>query len=228
VFPVRSRLIIPTRPLASYGLLAANVLVFLFQLQLTPEAEKVFVFRFGVVPRWFLESTGHPAVLLSAVTSMFVHGNLAHIAGNMWFLWVFSRAVEHALGHARFFAQYILCGLAAVVAQIAIDPLSEIPMVGASGAIAGVVASYVALYPRSRILTVIPIFIFFQFVELPAFFYVFIWFGYQLLMGVTSLGLQTQGGVAFFAHIGGFVAGLVLTRLMARRERIQVRRVRPR
>ena len=142
-----------------------------------------------------------------------------HIIGNMWFLHVFGDNVEASLGKPRFLLLYIGSGLLAAVAQVIIDPLSQVPVVGASGAIAGILAGYVRLFPRARVVTLVPIFIFLQFIELPAFFFIFIWFGYQLLMGLTSLGQigQNMGGVAFFAHIGGFVAGFIGVRMLARK-----------
>jgi membrane associated rhomboid family serine protease len=149
---------------------------------------------------------------------MFMHGDWLHILGNMWFLWIFGDNVEDELGKVKFVLFYVLTGLLAAAAQVAIDPASFVPMVGASGAIAGVLAGYVVLYPRARVLTILPVVIF-LFVELPAFLFIFVWFGLQLLRGVVSLGAMgdNAGGIAFFAHIGGFVAGLALIKLMARR-----------
>jgi membrane associated rhomboid family serine protease len=149
-----------------------------------------------------------------------MHGGWLHVIGNMWFLWVFGDNVEDAMGRLRYVVFYVACGLAAVVAQVLIDPGSSVPMVGASGAIAGVLGAYVVLYPRARIVTLVPIFIILQFVELPAFVFIFVWFGLQLLSGWASLGTvgQDVGGTAFFAHIGGFVCGLALVFLLRRRD----------
>jgi membrane associated rhomboid family serine protease len=135
---------------------------------------------------------------------------------NMWFLHVFGDNIEDELGRVRYVLFYVVSGLGAVALQVAIDPDSQMPMVGASGAIAGVLGGYVMLHPRARIVTLIPIFIFIQFVELPAFIFIVVWFGLQLLFGLSSLGLPEHagGGVAFFAHIGGFLVGLVLVRLL--------------
>ncbi len=216
MFPIRSLVYVPTRPWTAYGLVMMNCWIFLRQFGMSVADERGFIMRWGVVPSELLGSTT-AEVWFTPITSMFIHGSLAHLAGNMWFLIIFARTVEHRLGHARFFLFYILCGCAAVVAQVFIDPTSHTPMVGASGAIAGVLAAFVALNPRARILTLIPIFIFLHFAEIPAFFFIFIWFGYQLLMGLSTLGLQMEGGVAFFAHIGGFIAGLLIVATVAGR-----------
>lgn len=205
------------KPVLTYALIAANIAVFLFQFSLGTAGMHGFVERFGVVPEALVYG-GHWGSWVTPVTSMFMHGGFMHLLGNMWFLHIFGDNVEDNLGRARFLAFYVLCGLAAVVAQVAIQPSSDVPMVGASGAIAGVLAGYVTLYPRARVLTLIPIIIFIQFAEIPALFFIFVWFGYQLLMGFTSLGSlgESTGGVAFFAHIGGFVAGLILIRVFRR------------
>jgi len=141
-------------------------------------------------------------------TSIFLHGGLLHVLGNMLYLWIFGDNVEDAMGPIRFLIFYVLCGLAAAFAQIAVGPGSSIPMVGASGAIAGVLAAYFMLYPHNRILTLVPLFFFLRLVSLPAVFLLGFWFVLQLISGAGSLG--GGGGVAYFAHIGGFVAGLFL------------------
>jgi membrane associated rhomboid family serine protease len=149
--------------------------------------------------------------LATPFTSMFIHGGWLHLLGNMWFLHIFGDNVEDALGRARYVMFYVLCGLLAAVGQILIDPESKIPMVGASGAIAGVLGAYYRLFPRARVVTLIPIFFFITVRELPAVFFIVLWFAMQLLEGLGSLGNAAQGGgVAFFAHIGGFLGGLLL------------------
>lgn len=200
----------------TYALIGVNVAVFVHQWGLSHEELEAFVWRFGVVPKAL--SGGGEGSLITPLTSMFLHGGLLHLLGNMWFLHVFGDNVEYALGQGRFLIFYLLCGLAAAFGQVAIDPQSTVPMIGASGAIAGVLGGYLVLFPGARVLTLVPIFIFLHFIELPAFFFLFVWFGYQLLMGYTSLGDigASQGGVAFFAHVGGFVAGVVLVRLFRR------------
>jgi membrane associated rhomboid family serine protease len=148
---------------------------------------------------------------------MFLHGGLAHIGGNMLFLWIFGNNVEDALGRTRFLVFYLACGIAAAASQVAASVMSgevAIPMVGASGAIAGVLAAYLTLYPHARVLTLVPIFIFIRLFYIPAWFFIGLWFAVQLLSGFLGGG---GSGVAFFAHIGGFVAGFVLVRLLGRR-----------
>lgn len=199
------------RPWLTWSLIAANVWVFVQQLSLSPYAAELFVRRYGVVPYRLTEELTLQA-MLTPITSMFMHGGWMHLISNMWFLHIFGDNVEDLIGKGRYIIFYVMCGLAAVVAQVAIDPSSQVPMVGASGAIAGVLAGYVSLFPRARVLTLVPIFIFIQFVEIPAFFFIFVWFAIQLLGSHASLAQvgSGMGGVAFFAHVGGFVAGLLL------------------
>jgi membrane associated rhomboid family serine protease len=214
VIPIRD--INPTRrrPWVVWSFIAINLIVFVLQFlvdRASPDLGQQVVEVYGLSPYW-LTSGRHWGSWLTLLTHMFMHGGFLHFLGNMWFLHVFGDNVEDNLGPLRFIAFYVLCGLAAAGAQLAIDPNSIVPMVGASGAIAGVLSAYVTLYPRARVLTLVPIVIVLQFVELPAYWFILIWFGYQLLMGFTSLGAisEQSGGVAFFAHIGGFLAGLVL------------------
>lgn len=204
----------PTRstPFLVYGLIIANVVVFLYEVSLTPVELERLIFRFGVVPQ-ALTVDFSLASLSTPVTSMFLHGGWIHLIGNMWFLYIFGDNVEDALGLKRFAWFYLLCGLAGAVGQVVVDPISPIPMVGASGAIAGVLGGYFRLFPRARIVTLIPIFILFFVRELPAVLFIFLWFLIQLFSGLGSMGAGMQnGGVAFFAHIGGFVAGFLLVK----------------
>ncbi len=204
----------PTRttPLLVYGLIVANVLVFLYEASLTDEELARLIFRFGVVPQ-ALTVDFSLASLSTPFTSMFLHGNWIHLIGNMWFLYIFGDNVEDTLGLKRFALFYLLCGIAGAFAQVIVDPASPIPMVGASGAIAGVLGGYFRLFPRARVVALIPVFILFFVRELPAVLFIFLWFLIQLFSGVGSLGAGMQnGGVAFFAHIGGFVAGFLLVK----------------
>ncbi len=225
MIPIRDLNPSRTRPVVTYALIAINAAVWLYQVFLYlgggAAAMNAFVYQFGAVPHW-LTSGEHAGSYVTPLTSMFMHGGWMHVIGNMWFLWIFGDNVEDALGKVKYVVFYVLCGLIAVVAQVIIDPDSTVPMVGASGAIAGVLGGYVLLYPRARVLTLVPIVFFITFMELPAFLFIFVWFGFQLLSGFVSLGQMseaTQGGVAFFAHVGGFLAGLALVKLMARRGR---------
>ena len=153
---------------------------------------------------------------------MFLHGGWMHLIGNMWFLWLFGNNVEDSMGHLRFIAFYLLTGLAAALGQVIVSPDSIVPMVGASGAISGVMGAYLVLYPRVKVYTLVPIFIFFTSIALPAWAMLGYWFVLQLLSGFFSPG--DMGGVAFWAHIGGFIAGVVLIKLFARADYIAAHR----
>jgi len=156
---------------------------------------------------------------------MFLHGGWLHVLGNMWFLWIFGDNVEDILGHGRFLLFYLLCGLAAGYVQVAINPGSPVPTVGASGAIAGVMGAYMVKFPHSRILTLVPIFIFLTTIEVPAILMLLYWFTIQFFSGIGSIGYSqlSQGGVAWFAHVGGFVAGMLLISIMRPRDRYRRR-----
>ncbi len=211
MIPIRDQL--PTRiiPFVNYGLIAANVLCFLWQLAAMGVGYVDIVKDWGFIPaRFLVDPVGDVGTIF---TSMFMHGGWMHLLGNMLFLWVFGDNIEDAIGHFRYVVFYLLAGLLAAASQMLIDPQSIVPMVGASGAISGVLAAYVSLYPRARVLVLFPIFILVTFLEFPAWLVILEWFVLQILSGVTSLaGPPGQGGVAFFAHIGGFVAGLFLIR----------------
>ena len=157
-------------------------------------------------------------------TSMFLHGSWMHLIGNMWFLWLFGNNIEDSMTRPRFIAFYLLCGLAAAVAQIVTDPSSRIPMVGASGAISGVMGAYLVLYPRVRVFTLVPLGFFITSIALPAWAMLVYWTFLQVAGGLTSIVGGEGGGVAFWAHIGGFVAGLVLIKLFERSDRLAAHR----
>ena len=203
MFPVSD--VIPSRtvPVVTVSLIVVNSLVFLYQVMLPPRGLQVFVAHYALIPAWFS--------LASVLTSMFLHSGWMHIIGNMLYLWIFGDNVEDQLGHVGFLIFYLAAGTVAAVGQVMINPHSAIPMLGASGAIAGVMGAYFVLYPESRVLTAIFILFFFDLVEIPAIFFLGIWFLMQLLSGVGSLGVSNAagGGVAFFAHIGGFITGLL-------------------
>lgn len=218
---------IPSRsfPIVTVTLIFLNVLVFLFELSLGKELPEFFEL-FGVVPATYFElrEIGAPLWLIyyPFLTSMFLHGGWMHLIGNMVYLWVFGDNVEDRMGHFRFLLFYLLCGFAASLAHVYTNPVSEIPAVGASGAISGVLGAYFLLFPYSRIITLIPILFFFDLIEVSAFVFLGLWFLIQFFNGVASLGAATyatSGGVAWWAHIGGFVAGFILSIVFARRER---------
>src|SRR5258706_12727731 len=199
MIPLRD--IVPSRttPIVTISLIVANVLVFLYELTLG-RAVNDFTLYFGLVPAAFS--------WVAVFTSMFVHGGLFHVGGNMLYLWIFGDHVEDRMGHGRFLVFYLLCGTAAALGQTITAPDSVVPMVGASGAIAGVMGAYFVLYPKSRIVTLVTFVFFFQIIEVPAIFFLGIWFVMQFLSGVGSIGTAATGGVAVWAHVGGFLAGL--------------------
>jgi len=156
----------------------------------------------------------------TVITHMFLHGSWMHLLGNMWFLWLFGNNVEDAMTRPRFLAFYVLSGLAAAGLQVMTDPQSPIPMVGASGAISGVMGGYLILYPRVRVFTVVPLGFFMQTFALPAWVMLIYWMGLQFVGGISRIGAESGGGVAFWAHVGGFVAGVVLVKLFTRPDRV--------
>ncbi len=218
MIPLRDNIPSSRTPVVTVGLIAANILVYVSQLMLPPQEAVQFIHLYGLIP---LEISGgdllvpHRVPLYATVfTSMFVHGGLFHLGGNMLYLWIFGDNVEDRIGRLKFLIFYLLSGLAAAAAQIWTDPVSKIPMVGASGAISGVLGAYLFLFPHARVLTLIPLGFFYRLVEVPALIILGFWIIVQVLNGVGTLGVQV-GGVAWFAHIGGFVAGLVMVVLLS-------------
>jgi membrane associated rhomboid family serine protease len=216
MIPLRD--VIPSRtiPFVTIALIVINVAVFLFELSLGESLDQ-FVAAYALVPARFSLST--------VITSMFLHGGILHVGGNMLYMWIFGDNVEDRMGHARFLIFYLLCGAAAAIAQTLMQPDSFIPMVGASGAIAGVMGAYFVLYPRSRVITLVPIFFFIQLIEIPAIFFLGIWFLMQFVSGIGSIAASTgapAGGVAFWAHVAGFAAGVVGVLLFRQPERQRV------
>ncbi|MGZ5444346.1 MAG: rhomboid family intramembrane serine protease [Thermoanaerobaculia bacterium] len=200
-----------TFPFVTYTLVALNILAFLWELSLGPKLQPA-LFNIAFIPARYWLPGNWVFDLLTIVVSMFLHGGLLHIGSNMLYLWIFGDNVEDRLGHGRYVLFYLLCGFAATLAHAAFSPGSRVPAIGASGAIAGVLGAYLILWPHARVMTLIPIFFFITVRELPAIILLGVWFVLQLFSGVGSLGVtdaQDMGGVAYFAHIGGFVAGLL-------------------
>ncbi len=202
-------------PIVTVSLIIVNIIVFFYQLSLRSGLEQ-FIYRYGFVPADLALHIGLFQKVLPLFTSMFLHGSLIHLFGNMLYLWIFADNVEDRLGHFPFFVFYFVCGISASLLHAFFNLGSKIPAVGASGAIAGILGAYFLLFPRARILTIIPIFIFWQVVEIPAFFFLGFWFLYQFFLGVISIG-KLGGGIAFWAHIGGFAAGIVFLKLFLKK-----------
>lgn len=206
--------------IVNWGLIAANVGVFLVTTWLTPRQQEWLILALGVVPARLL---GHLDIgqALTLLTSQFLHGGWFHLISNMWALYIFGDNVEDCMGSRRYLAFYLLSGVVAGLAQSFLSPNSNVPMVGASGAIAGVLGAYLVLFPRSQVITLVPVFLFPWFVQIPAVLYLFLWFVSQLFSGLFALAaadvVGMYGGVAWWAHVGGFVTGLVLARVLARR-----------
>jgi len=198
-------------------LIAANLLLFFYETSLGRQFDS-FVTAYGVIPAYFL--TGPVAdQIVRLTTAMFLHGGWFHVLSNMLYLWIFGDNVEDRLGHFRYLVFYLVTGYIATITHIFTDPYSLIPLIGASGAIAGVLGAYLVLFPRARVLTLVFIFIFIQVVPIPAVIFLGIWFVLQLLNGTAGLSGAAAQGVAFWAHIGGFVAGVFLVKLFDRDER---------
>jgi len=215
MIPIRDTIRSETYPIVNSFIIAVNVLVFFLELSQAQGLDG-FIKIYGLVPaRYSIPqiaayfTTGQQ--VLSFLTFMFLHGGFLHLLGNVWFLYIFGDNVEDRLGHFRYLVFYLLCGLASGISHLVINWHSMIPTIGASGAIAGVMGAYFILYPRAKILTLVPIFIFFQFIELPAFLFLGVWFLFQFL---SAAGASAQaGGIAWWAHIGGFVFGVIFLKL---------------
>jgi len=248
MFPYRNELQPLRRPHVTLALIAANGLVWvLLQGAGAPQPLMQSVCDLGLIPgeltgtvppgTSFTLGDGYACVTEAArhashlFTSMFLHGSWVHLLGNMWFLWIFGRNVEDAMTRPRFLALYVLGGLAAAAAQVAASPSSGIPMVGASGAISAIMGAYLILYPNVRVYALVPLGFFITSIALPAWSMLLYWAGIQLLSGLASIGDSTGAGVAFWAHVGGFIAGMMLVKPFVQTDRIaarDTRRWRPR
>jgi membrane associated rhomboid family serine protease len=221
MIPLRSSERTYSPPTVTLLLILVNVLVFVFEISMPNEPSydnpggltlNSFIATYGIVPDRFHFS--------GLITSMFIHGGLMHVAGNMWFLWVFGKAIEDLLGHVRFLFFYLACGIAAGLVHILVNPFSPVPTVGASGAIAGVMGAYLIKFPHARIVTLVWFF-FVTAIDIPAAFLLLYWFAIQFFSGFGSIGYSqvSKGDVAWFAHIGGFIAGMLLVMLIPARQR---------
>ena len=208
-------------PVVTVAVIITCTLVFLYEVALPPDVGELFVYRYGAIPAAIFgrgrlppEAAAIPSHL-TILTSMFLHGGWMHLIGNMLYLWIFGNNVEDVMGHGRFIVFYLTCGVLAALSHAAIEPASGVPMVGASGAISGILGAYLLLFPRAQVLVIIPLGIISRMMYVPAALVLGLWFLVQVLSGGMSLG-QEGGGVAFFAHIGGFVAGMILIGLFKR------------
>ena len=227
MIPLRSSERTYSPPTITIALIAVNLVVFLYEVLFLPDVHNPYsdvpspmdlmVIHYGLIPQTFFS---HP---YSIITSMFLHAGWLHVLGNMWFLWIFGKAVEDLLGHVRFLVFYLICGIAAGLLHVFMSLQfggTMVPTVGASGAIAGVMGAYLIKFPRARVVTLIFVFIFITTVDIPAAFLLIYWFLIQFYSGVGSLrDVSESGGVAWFAHIGGFIAGMLLVAVMPMRQR---------
>jgi len=225
LFPIRDHNRSGTFPYVTIAVIALNCLAFLYEISLG-RALETFLLRYGLVP--ILVSNFHRVpeigildVAKTFVTSMFLHGGWLHIVGNMWYLWIFGDNVEDRLGHGRFLFFYLTCGIVAGLVHYGLNPTSKLPTIGASGAVAGVLGAYFLCYPRARVDLLIFLFFFVEIITVPAALVLFFWFILQLFSGAVSLGagMDVSGGVAWWAHVGGFLCGILLIRLLPRRRR---------
>ncbi len=250
MFPLKDNIGTRGTPVVTIALIVANVVVFLLSIRnggsILGGPDSTTVVHYGAIPYELTHpgkecdlvsaagqvlcegqqgvtgaAEAQPPTWFTALSSMFMHGGLLHIGGNMLFLWVFGNNVEDAMGRVKFLVFYILGGFAAMALQIAVDANATVPSVGASGAVAAVLGGYLLLYPHARVLTLIFLFVFFTFIQIPAMWFLLIWFGQQLIFGYLDYADPTGGGggVAYFAHIGGFAFGLLTVKLLATRRR---------
>ena len=215
MIPIRDRNPSGTFPYVTIGIIIVNILIFLYELSLGSGLGE-FIMKFGVVPLKVSYYSQVPDLtfintFFPFISSMFLHGGFVHLIGNMWFLWIFGDNIEDKLGHFKFIAFYFLCGIIASSVHVFFNSQSNVPCVGASGAIAGVLGAYMVTFPRARVVTIVPLFVFIQVMELPAIVVLGFWFVIQFFNGAASITASASGaGVAWWAHIGGFAAGVII------------------
>src|SRR5216684_8229349 len=213
MIPLRDVIPSRTTPYITVTIIALNSLAWLFEVSLPHESLNEFLTVYGVVPAYFSWPT--------LITSMFLHGSWSHVIGNMWYLWIFGDNVEDRVGHGRFIVFYLLCGIVAGLGQIAMDASSTLPTIGASGAIAGVMGAYFVLYPNSRVLTLVFVFFYYEIFELPAIVLLGFWFLIQLFSAgaiAVTASSHGSGGVAFVAHVAGFIFGMIAVFVFKKRQ----------
>jgi membrane associated rhomboid family serine protease len=220
MIPLKNMMARRSFPVVTILLIVVNVVVFCYQISLSNAANDAFIRTFGMVPlKMKLALVGTHYTLLEAflplITCMFLHGGFLHILGNMWFLWIFGGSVEDRMGPVSYLLFYFICGIGSGLAQALFSWGSSLPSIGASGAISGVLGAYVVFFPSSRILTLVPLFVFFFTAQIPAIVFIGLWFAIQFLSGVSALNAArgaSMGGVAWWAHVGGFVLGALLAK----------------
>ncbi len=225
MLPLRDNIRSYTFPIVNICLIGINTLVFFFEISMPSRGLDRFIYSFGLVPVQLnlvnpVEALLNPGPWLTLLTHMFLHGGWIHFLSNVWILFIFGDNVEDRMGHGRYLVFYLISGLVSGLLQALISPTSQIPAIGASGAIAGVLGAYFVLFPGARVVTLIPIFLFPWFVEIPALFYLGFWFISQLFSGLATLSMPesaSMGGIAWWAHIGGFVFGILFYRLFTPR-----------
>jgi len=225
MIPFRDNIPSRSTPVITIGIIAVNVLAFFYELTLGRSLER-FMVHYGVVPAlvfaWPQSDLPFTAIVIPFLTSMFLHAGWLHLIGNMWYLWIFGDNVEDRLGHFPFLIFYLLSGIGAGIVHTIFNASTFVPSIGASGAIAGVLGAYMVSYPFARVLTLVPIFIFIQVIEIPALVVLGFWFIMQFFSGTAALTTSTNassGGVAWWAHVGGFVIGIILVGLFPRKDR---------
>lgn len=220
MIPLRDKNPSYTFPIINYLLIAANVVAFFYELSLGPRLDN-FIINYGLVPQKYFYAVAHHTHLITRYfpffTSMFLHGGWMHIIGNMWFLFIFGDNVEDKLGHGNYLAFYLLGGLAAAVIQLLSSVGSPVPTIGASGAISGVLGAYLVMFPKAKISTLIPIFFFIDIIDISAFLFIGFWFLMQFVSGLQTLGIDASGGIAWWAHVGGFIAGILMVPVFKKR-----------
>ncbi len=206
-----------TTPYVTLGIIGINIIVFIYQLSLGPKGDQLFIYRTGIIPYEFTHAVDLPpyaghALIFNLIAAMFMHGGILHIFGNMLYLWIFGNNVEDAMGHFRFIVFYLLTGILASLTHILLMPDARVPMIGASGAISGILGAYFVLFPWAKVHTLIFLIIFVTVVQIPAMFVLGFWFVFQFL------NIFGRGNVAWFAHIGGFLSGMILVRFFLKRK----------
>ena len=218
MFPLKDDVPSYSQPIVNISLIIVNVLVFIYELNV-PDF-RAFIYNNAFIPAMLFKYHDIFHSIVRVFFSMFLHGGFLHILGNMWFLWIFGDNVEDELGHTNYLLFYLAGGFVAAFVQGIASPFSTIPMIGASGAISAVVGAYFVLFPHAKILSLVPIFIFITFLWIPAWLFIVFWFFIQYFNGIFSISSHYMGGVAWFAHIGGFIFGFLMIKLIKSRQRL--------